>query len=210
MFYLFLKEKPMTKRILLFLSFISLCCYSQDSIAIKHEKTNPIVFLENAAGYSWGKTHGWTSISSLNYQVKNDLYTLRYFALENYRWEVFLFPTRVETVDEVSLLYGKRFIYDDTSIGFSAGVGYVKHRERHEIEEDSYKWEQNGGIGFPFEFNVKWFKKRKRPFRIYWIVPVGKPTSFGGSVGFKFAGNIGRTNYVGFGLSYSYGWHRNY
>ncbi len=45
---------------------------------------------------------------------------------------------------------------------------------------------------------------------ILWVIPVGPPISFGGSLGFKFAGTVGKTNYVGWGITYSYGWHKNY
>jgi len=59
--------------------------------------------------------------------------------------------------------------------------------------------------------NVKWFKKEKKRFRAYYgLIPIGKPTSFGRSFGFKLYGNIGKLSYVGIGINYGFGWHKRY
>jgi hypothetical protein len=207
----------MKRFFVLLFAFMNLHGFAQDSTSVVAKDSNPVIFMEGGAGYSGGKSQGWTISYGLNYQYKNELFTARYIGLADYRLPganggliIFPVPRRVETIDEASAMYGKRYIYNNKSISFSVGIGMVKQRKLKIIDSDNHEWIENKNFGFPFEFNIKWFKREKKPFRIYWVVPVGPPISFGGSIGFKFAGNIGKTNYAGIGLTYSYGWHRNY
>jgi hypothetical protein len=213
-----LKEKAMKFKLLYLALLLALpaSVFAQDSLRIGKPGTNPIIFAEGSFGYSGGNTNGWTAIASLNYQYKNDLFTFRSLSLVHYSWGaiqagfvIIPLPRRTENVDEFSILYGKRYIYDNKSISFSVGIGTIKDRKLI-VDADNYYWTEERSIGVPFEFNIKWFKREKKPFRIYWIVPVGPPMAFGGSIGFKLSGTIAKTNYIGVGMTYSYGWHKNY
>lgn len=64
--------------------------------------------------------------------------------------------------------------------------------------------------GVPFEANIHWFKARKERFRIYGLIPLGHPMGFGGSIGLKVFGSVSKNSYIGFGLMYGLGWHREY
>ncbi len=190
---------------------------AQDSLKVTNPKTNPILFFEGSGGYSGGKSDGWTATLSLNYQYKKNLFTARYLGLVDLHLDpnqsyILFVPNyrQSETIDELSVLYGRRYIYDNKSISFSLGIGSVRQRKVIDPDESVYVWKENRGLGVPFEFNIKWFKRVKKPIMIYWFIPVGPPTSFGGSIGFKFAGTVGKTSYVGLGMTYSYGWHKNY
>jgi hypothetical protein len=62
----------------------------------------------------------------------------------------------------------------------------------------------------PIELNFKWFKSKKKRYRIYGIIPVGEPTSFGRNFGFKLVGNISKNSFVGLGIVYGFGIHKKY
>ena len=181
----------------------------QDSIKVK---TNPIVFGEINIGYSNGYIKGLTTGLSLNYQTKRNLVTFR--SLQRYKIEkiefFIIFPITVETsiFTENSLLYGKRYIKDDFSYHFSGGISYNDFRRKN---KDNVVIDQHNFIGFPLEIGYRWFKPKKERFRVlYGLIPIGKPTSFGGSVGLKLYGNIAKNSYVGLSLSIGLGWHKKY
>lgn len=197
-----------------------LCCtsvgYTQDSIQ-KSEKPNPVLFIESIVGYAGGSAHGPTIGAELNYQQRKNLFSLRYIYQMRFNFDfavlgfvAFPIVTKDLNINEISALYGYRTIKDGHSWSFSGGVS---------TNIASYKYKNDGVtskdyetfLGFPFEINIKWFKKEKKRFRAYYgLIPIGKPTSFGRSVGFKFYGNIGKVSYVGFGLNYGFGWHKSY
>lgn len=109
---------------------------------------------------------------------------------------------------EVALLYGLRTIEENHAYSFSLGVsysGYYQNYDKNVNNNINYDY-----VGVPFEANIKWFKEEKRRFRIYGLIPVGKPTAFGGAIGFKLFGNISRQTYAGIGLTYGLGFHKVY
>jgi hypothetical protein len=185
--------------------------------AFSQEKTNPIVFLDLNIGYVWGGSSGFINGTSLNYQVKDNLFTIRTTQLIDSNLDVLspYLPLPVfevkETLMEYGLLYGKRYVYDNKSLSFSAGIALVERQLCSNVEGVSSDFlEKTNSIGFPFEVNIKWFKSDKEKYRIYGIVPVGKATSFGNSFGFKLIGNISKTSYVGIELSFGLGFHKAY
>jgi hypothetical protein len=206
---LHLGKKAMNKQSLLttFALLLLLNCWSQ-------EKTNPILFSEYYFGPAFGSSGGFSNGVSLNYQTKENLLTLRYtnnIQLEGKFLFVF-FPAFevVEQTDEFALLYGRRKTYGNHSFSYSAGVGYVKHKEFINVENDVRNYEIQDGVGLPFEVNIKWFNVKKERYRIYFLIPVGQPTSFSRSIGFKLYGNLSKTSFVGLGINYGFGWHKNY
>lgn len=182
-------------------------CWSQ-------EKSNPILFAEYYFGPAFGDSGGFSNGASLNYQTRENLFTLRYtnnVQLEG-KFLFFLFPAFevVEQTDEFGVLYGRRKIYGNHSFSYSAGIAYVKHKEFINLENDVRNFEVQDGVGVPFEMNIKWFNAEKKRYRIYCIVPVGKPTAFSRSIGFKLYGNISKNSFIGLGINYGFGWHKNY
>jgi hypothetical protein len=180
----------------------------QDSI---FKKPNPIVFGDLSLGYGNGSLLGLMGGVSLNYQTKSNLFTFRH--LEIFRFDnidfFLLIPFNIESrsIREYSLLYGKRYIEDGTSYHFSGGFSYNTYQERRDnalIAHESF-------VGFPLEAGISWFKDKKQKYRVFYgLIPVGKPTSFGKSIGFKLHANIARRTYVGIGLTIGMGWHKVY
>ena len=189
-----------------FILLIIVNCWSQG-------KTNPILFSEYYFGPAFGSSEGFAGGANLNYQIKDDVFTLRYTNIVELKWNFFfiipIFET-IEQTDEFALLYGRRKIYKDHSFSYSAGVAYVKHKELISEVNDIRNYESHDGVGLPFEVNVKWFNATKERYRIYYLVPIGQPTSFSRSIGFKLFGNISKTSFVGLGINYGFGWHKNY
>lgn len=194
--------------ILGFVLFIGMNCFAQE------EKTNPIVYAEMIIGYSNGSSKGVTSGGTLNYQRKNNLFSYRYLELSENRKEgsFFFIPVlvEVEILREQAIMYGRRFVDENTSYSFSAGIAYVDREFLIDDTNGVLKYNNTQSIGFPFELNIKWFNAKKEPFRIYEMIPVGKPTSFANSIGFKFYGNVSKTSFVGLGITFGLGWHKNY
>lgn len=178
-------------------------------------KSNPIIYFEGLFGYAGGEVSGLTIGGILNFQSNKDLFTVR---LQNQTKidsdYLALFPFSAlfskVNIDEFSVLYGKRHIVDNKSYSFSLGLSSnIKHTRIR--ENNVVFWDDEKYFGIPFEINIKWFKREKKRFRIlYGIVPVGKETGFGRSIGFKFYGNIAKTSYIGVGINVGLGWHKKY
>jgi len=206
----------MRKTIIILITLFSLSIYSQE----KTENNEPIIFGEfifGGAGEIKGKG-GFLLGGELNYQFKSNLFSIRY--LEHIQLEtdaVFLspftpFPIIREKINhkEIGLLYGKRWIYDGSSLSVSGGLSLNKYSNKITDENNERINIKNNYIGLPFEVNFKWFKSKKKRYRIYGIIPVGKPTSFGRNFGFKLVGNISKNSFVGFGIVYGFGIHKKY
>ena len=190
-------------------------CFGQITIDSTNQKTNPILYFEGIVGYAGGNLSGFTLGGELNFQHKNDLFTVR---IQNHsdadtKFLAF-FPFNLlfskVNIDEYSLLYGKRFVDNNKSYSISAGLSNnIKHERINENNE--HYWTNERYIGFPFELNIKWFKEKKERFRVlYGTIPVGKETSFGRSIGFKLYGNVAKTSYIGIALNIGLGWHKKY
>ena len=184
------------------------------------EKNEPIIFGEfifGGAGEINGKG-GFLLGGELNYQRKTHLFSARY--LEHIQLEsdaVFLSPfTPIPIIrekinhQEIALLYGKRWIYNGSSLSISGGVSLNTYSNRITDKNNEQIRIKEDYIGIPLEVNFKWFKSRKKRYRIYGIIPVGKPTAFGRNFGFKLIGNISENSFVGLGIVYGFGIHKKY
>ncbi|MEZ4797967.1 MAG: hypothetical protein R2785_12460 [Flavobacteriaceae bacterium] len=188
-------------------------CFGQTETDSTQQKTNPIIFIEGLFGYANGNLSGLTVGGEINFQYKKDLFTFR---VQNHSEakSLWFFPVNLKfskiNIDEYSLLYGKRFIDDNESYSISIGISNnIKHERVNENNENF--WTNESYFGFPFELNIKWFKREKERYRIlYGAVPVGKETGFGRSIGLKLYGNVAKTTYIGIGLTFGYGWHKKY
>ncbi|WP_445733801.1 hypothetical protein [Mariniflexile sp.] len=203
--------------LLYFIVFLYCSLSAQNAVDSTELKSNPIIYLEGNFGYTGGNASGFTIGCQINYQNNKDLFTFRYQNQSNLKSDYvavafIAFPYIYSdfNIDEYSILYGKRYIDNNESYSFSIGVSNnIKHSK---IKENNIVyWQDESYIGIPFEVTIKWFKANKKRFRAYYgLIPIGKPTAFGRSFGFKLYGNVGKSSYIGAGLSLGYGWHKKY
>ena len=198
------------------------CCKNYSSNLISNDsikKENPILFAEMVIGYSNGSVKGLTGVGSLNYQFKNNLLTFRSSEIiENEKVGNFLFiPVLIleEKLNEYSFLYGRRFVNGNSSKSYSIGVAYLDREylvdDLNNLENyNNLNYNQESFIGLPFELNIKWFNSKKERYRIYELIPVGKPVAFANSIGFKFYGTLSKRTFIGIGVSFGLGWHKEY
>lgn len=188
----------------------------QDSTQVKR-KSNPILYGDFLIGGSGGKATGITFGFDLNYQINKDLITFRSIYILDKNKEVgfeaiLIFPIfhGGDSMNEFALLYGKRYVFDGSALSISVGVSTNLIKKKI-VQNDENITFRDSYVGIPFEVNFNIFKKEKRRFRIvYGLIPVGKPTAFGRSIGIKFFGNIGEFNYFGLGINTGLGWHKKY
>ncbi|WP_418646070.1 hypothetical protein [Tenacibaculum insulae] len=153
-----------------------------------------------------------------NYQYKKKLFSIRYLEHLKLETDGFLFSpfTKIPIIKEkfnhkeIGLLYGKRWVSKKSSLSVSGGVSLNTYTNRTLNNNNQQVKLKNQYIGFPFELNIKCFNSIKKKYRIYGIVPVGKPTSFGRSFGFKLVGNISKNSFFGIGFIYGLGIHKKY
>ncbi len=201
----------------LFLFFLfSTCLLSQTN----EEVGNPIIYGEFFIGGAgeFGENSGVALGGTVNYQLHKGLFTFRYSFFNQLEGDAVLVTPFIAVPvirekannNEFGLMYGPRWVFGNSSLSLSGGISLNGIKIRYEdIEGNSYR-ETESFVGFPFEINFKWFKSEKRPYRIFWFFPVGKPTSFGRGFGFKLFGNISNHSYIGLGLVLGIGAHKNY
>ncbi len=190
-----------------------------ESLTAKSQGTkgeNPIIFTDALIGHSYGKSGGLSGGLSLNYQISRSLFTFRILGtvkLESSFASPFLpIPVFMQksSMEEYALIYGWRFIDANRAFSFSLGPSYnVFSESKSDVNNQQFK-SLSRYAGASFEANIKWFKKEKRRFRIYGLFPIGKPTGFGSSAGFKIFGNISKETYAGMGIIFGYGFHKVY
>lgn len=200
----------------IFLAFFLLLVFSVVSAQEKKDslnvKQNPIAFADINLGYAIGSAKGLSVGVSFYYQKENQLFTFRVFEtvdIEKVDLLFGVFPTNIDskTLNEYSLLYGKRFIVTDRSYHFSAGISYNTFKY---VKQDIVLSEEVF-VGFPLEVGMNFFNANKEKFRVlYGLIPVGKPTSFARSYGFKLYANIAKKSYIGLGITIGLGWHKIY
>ncbi len=188
----------------------------KDSIQVNKE---PIIYADGTFGYIGSNLSGAFYFGgTLNYQQNKNLYSV--FVRHNSGAKAdyaliapfIAFPVfyRKFYSDEFGGLYGRRWNTKlGTSYSVSVGASITNLTVRKLINNTVYK-ERSQYLGVPFQLSVKWFKRKKKRFKVYGIIPVGKPTSFGSSFGFKIVGNISRNSYIGVGLSFGLGIHQKY
>lgn len=180
------------------------------------EKTNPIIYLDGNMGFAGGNSSGFMIGASLNYQKKDNLFTLRTTQFSNSKF-TYLSPylplpylDTKEIITEYGILVGKRYIHNNKAWSFSVGLATVERAIKKVDENNTYYFDSTHAIGFPFQVDINWFKRNKEPYRIYGVIPVTKNTSLGNSIGFKFIGNVSKTTFVGLGVSLGIGYHKEY
>jgi hypothetical protein len=111
---------------------------------------------------------------------------------------------------ENAFMYGRRLVDGNMSYSYGAGISHIDREYLMDETNNLLKYDNEQFIGLPFEFNVKWFNSTKQKYRIYELIPVGQPTSFANSIGFKFYGSISKRSFVGLGITFGLGWHKVY
>ena len=145
--------------------------------------------------------------TELNYQVQKNLFSIRYLGLFEFKSFFLFIPLNVKTTNEYALLFGKRYINQGEVFSFSGGISILN--EKANIGDLQYKTDNYFGV--PLEVNYTFFNNEKERYRIiYGLIPIGKPTAFGRSIGFKLVGNISKSSFIGFGLNLGFGWHKKY
>lgn len=205
------KLKNHTLLIFTFLMTI-LSTFGQKELDSIKPKRNHIYFGEISIGYASGDLSGISGGLSLNYQRKNNLFTFRILETTRIEKVDFFFgvlPYNIDskTLREYSFLFGKRTIKNDFGYHFSGGISYVNFKEiKNDIQLSNVDY-----IGLPLEIGINWFNRQKERYRAYFgLIPVGKPTSFGRSVGFKLYATIAKKSVVGLGLTIGLGNYKNY
>lgn len=183
------------------------------------QKTNPIIFADFGIGIGNDMTAkgGFLFYSSLNYEKNKNLITVRYSQLNELGFDVvpvafIAFPLVTNDVNakEIAIMYGRRYTKENFSFSFSGGISTNIYEQNLKTEDGNYLKQNTNYIGLPLEFSIKWFKREKSPYRIYGLIPVGKPTALGNSIGFKLIGNISQHSYIGLGLDFGIGYHKEY
>ncbi len=189
------------KHLILLSCFIFLCSlrlFGQDSLKLK---TNPIIFADFEFTPLVVGQNNLQLNGSLNCQVKRSLFTLRFLGLGNYD-EVIntqYTPEIKNTLYEVGLLYGLRFIHEYHSLSFSAGLS-SNHWIHNVIYQGQYQQTDSWYAGLPFEADYIWFKTKTRK---------NKPTGYGGSIGLKLSGTVSEHSFVSFGVVFGFGFLRH-
>lgn len=197
------------------LSFVIFFYSALQTTAQEKQPTNPIVFADILLGHTAGEAGGFTGGASLRLQQNKSLFTLRYTGTMRLHAKVAsplipipLFENR-SSLDELGLLYGRRFIRNGRAVGFSAGISHSTHRKR--VSTAAVPQIQTTAVlGLPFEADIHWFKSRKERLRLYGLFPVGRPTGLGGSIGFRLTGNLSKNSFVGLGVIIGLGFHKPY
>lgn len=200
-------------------SFLIVVCLSIFS-NILAQKTNPILFFDLGLGYAKeiNNSGGIIQYGSINYEKNKNLFTARYSEFNQLSVKAIPitpvtpipFPSSDFKNTEVGILYGRRFIEDNFAYSFSVGISTNKYEIYKKDDYDKTYTESKNYAGCPFEISIKWFKSEKSPYRIYELIPVGKSTALGNSVGFKFLGNISKHSFMGIGLDFGIGYHKEY
>ena len=184
------------------------------------QKSLPIIFGELGIGYGrvFSEEGGLATLGSLNYEFNKNLITARYVDHSQLKLEMLAItpvtPFPIITTDakihELGLLYGRRYTDDGFSYSFSGGIAGYNYIISSKDENGNWYENSKTHFGVPIEFNIKWFKSAKSPYRIYELIPVGKATALGNSIGFKFFGTISKHTYLGVGLTLGIGYHQTY
>lgn len=180
--------------------------FAQDSL-----KTNPIIYADMAFSAFTSVKDGLLFSGAFSYQDDDNLFTLKATGIGHMDRIIFN-PDFDEghIYGEAGLLYGKRWISGGHSFSFSAGLALEGQTTYYSYHGSPETQTHTNYIGFPFEADVLWFKARKRRSRIYGIIPYGKPTGLGSSVGLNIAGNVSAHSFISFGIVFGVGEFRRY
>ncbi len=202
---------------LLLLSLGSLIGSAQDSL--QETSKNPILYADMILGFggSFGDNTGFMVGGTGYFQSDKNLFSVRYVLNPQFEYNTVAvgfvgFPSIVNKgrLEEYAIMYGRRSIKEGSSISYSAGISYNTFETGQFNQQVGRFKEIERFPGISYEIDIKWFKRKKTRHRVYMIIPVGKPTAFSRSFGFKLMGNFSKSSYIGFGMTYGFGWYKKY
>lgn len=180
--------------------------------SIAQEKRDRIMFGEFLVGAT--RNDGLAFGANLNYQTGPHLFTARFISHRGY-YNNLIAEHDHENLnvrshqDEWAILYGPRITFERFSASLSAGISASSVSIVSSEVQSNLNYHHRY-IGIPYELNLKYFKKSKSRYRLYGLVPVGKPTAFGRSLGIKLFGNFTGENYFGLAFTLGFGVHKIY
>jgi hypothetical protein len=194
----------------IFIAF-TIICNTQEK-----KKGNQIFYVDFLLGGSSISEGSLNSGFALNYQKGKNLFTYRRNQSKKIEGNAFLvfwfLPLEILYTEvnsrENSFMFGRRYIKNGFSYSFSSGISFLKLNEINEITQEIFT--KDTFIGVPLEFSLHWFKKNKEKIKLFSLIPVGKPTGFGVSTGFKVYATIAKKSYFGAGLTFGFGYYKNY
>lgn len=172
--------------------------------------SKPILFLDTYAGHAYGAAGGFTAGVAAHYQTSGHLFSLKYAGTLRSRGVIVIFPVIESSLDELGIMYGRRWIWEASSLSISAGISHNWFAEQFKSSPNNVGYVNSRSAGIPFEASLKFFKKNRTRYKAFLLIPVGPPTAFGRSIGFKVIGNFARNGYLGFGISLGWGFHKKY
>ena len=194
----------------IFIVFITTFCNSQE------KDSNSIFYSDFIIGSSTINGGSFNAGISLNYQNKKDLFSLKLNSsldqndatLFNVIFPLATFFTAGVVSKEYSFLYGKRFVKDSFSYSFSIGTSYLVYYDLSGHFFGPLSINRENLLGVPVEFTMHWFDSKKERIKALGLFPIGKPTGFGISSGFKIYGTIAKKSYIGAGLIFGFGYYK--
>lgn len=172
---------------------------------------NSFIFLEASIGYfNYNASGGLAFSIAANYQNKNNIFKIERVFLTSTPFNIDIDnvqPNDYNEKTETSFLYGKRYIKDGFSYSILGGISSVSTTEFNQIET---RIDDINFIGFPIEFNIRWFKSKKERMRFLGLIPFGEPTGIGFSNGFKLFGSISKHSYIGLSYTVGFGYYKIY
>lgn len=171
------------KRLTLFSGFFLFLLIAE---AQTEKRENPIIYAETFTGIAQGGGGGFSTGAGLNYQFGKSLVSLRLAANIKLGYGTVMFGPMIafpiiqkeSYLEEISALYGWRFIKKGEAVSFSLGISRNSLIEWHSDENNKRFKSESSYIGIPVEANVKWFKAERKRFRIYGLAPsVSQPLS---------------------------------
>lgn len=187
---------------------------AQDTLQVA-PKSNPIIYTGINIGSGIAGLKGLLLGGEINYQAKAGLFTARLNGMLNFEVDQIPFVPFPLVHDhgymrEIALLYGLRHIKNGRSLSISAGVSQVMQVAKYKDEDGQRLQVKRNYVGLPFELNILWFKSDKQRWRLFHLIPIGKPTGFGSSYGFKLSGNVSKNSYLALGAVVGLGYHKHY
>ncbi|MCB0462288.1 MAG: hypothetical protein R2816_00775 [Flavobacteriaceae bacterium] len=172
-------------------------CFGQKVTDSIPQNKSTYLFFDFSQGVVVGDINGFGYGLSGNYQNNKDLFSIR----TNYIFEfsdiwATLFQNKEGTsINEYALLYGKRFVFNDSSLSISIGISSnlwkydAKENDTKVVKRKSY-------IGLPIEITGLGFDKKAEKMGIL--------------IGAKLFSNIGKASYVGIAINFSIGKHKRH
>jgi hypothetical protein len=191
--------------------FLVLLCFNsiqaqQTDDSESKEKSNPIIYAEVFGGFAVVQNIGLACGAELHYQTGKNLFSFRYTNAVGYtqKEEQYIAPAfdKQEDINEVALLYGRRWLQEHHSYSLSVGINYNSFEALNRDFDGNRHSTYTYFYGVPFEANYKRFYSKRRSNLIFnMLIP---------SVGIKLFGSVAKYSFVGVGFTLGFGLPKEY